>query len=153
VSAATEEITAVILRYGSAVDGRDRQGVLACFTDDVHLSFFDGAVVADGLDAAGQFFDFDRPAALPGVEAILDSTHVWQVGSIALDVDATVSTATATTACVAYLLATAGTETVLVTRGLRYEDGLRLDGGRWRIARRRHIPLWETRCPAESLRR
>lgn len=100
---AQQSITAVILRYGSALDARDRLGVLSCFTDDVHLSFFDGAVTAHGRAEAEAFFDFG----------------------------------------------TTDEQTVLVTRGLRYEDRLRGDAAGWRITHRRHVPLWKTRTPAE----
>ena len=43
-------VRAVLLRYGSALDDRDAEGVLACFTDDVRLEYFNGEMVTVGID-------------------------------------------------------------------------------------------------------
>lgn len=143
--AARREIVEAILRYGTALDARDLDGLVACFTDDVHLEYFDGAVVVDGAAAVRAFFDFDRGGGLPGLDAIVRTTHLWHVGEVTVEGDR----ASASTSCVAHLLGTTGGQAVLVTRGLRYVDRLRRTPGGWRIDHRRHLPDWETRAPAE----
>lgn len=137
-------ITEVICRYGSALDARDSAGVVACFTDDVRLEYFNATVVANGLEQARAFFKFDGGGGLPGLDAIVSTTHLWSVGSIELRGD----DASVSTSCIAYLLGTVDGEGVLVTRGLRYLDEVRRSGDGWLISHRRHIPEWEARCPA-----
>ena len=139
-------VRAVLLRYGSALDDRDAEGVLACFTDDVRLEYFNGEMVTDGIDAARGFFSFDGRAGLPGLDRIARTTHLWNVMHVEIDGD----TAHSTTACIAHLLGVVGEDAVLVTRGLRYVDDLRRAAGGWRISHRRHQPEWETRTPAVS---
>jgi hypothetical protein len=145
--AAIEE---VIRCYGAALDARDADGILACFTPDVRLEYFDGAAVATGMEEARAFFRFDGGTSapgLPGVDAIVSTTHLWDVGAIVVEEDR----ASAASSCVAYLLATSDGEGVLVTRGLRYHDELRRSEVGWRIQHRRHVPLWETRTAASPL--
>ena len=139
-------ITEVIFRYGAALDDRDTDALMSCFTDDVRLEYFDGAVVMDGIDEARAFFRFDGRGGLPGLDATVRTTHVWNVGAIAVAGD----DASASTSCVAYVLGTTGGEGVLVTRGLRYVDALRNLRSGWRIRHRRHLADWETRTPATS---
>ena len=138
-------IAEVIHRYGVALDARDAEGVLACFTDDVCLEYFNGAVVANGVDEARKFFRFDGSgSALPGLDSILSTTHLWNVGAI----DGVGDQVTVSTSCIAYLLGLADGQGVLVTRGLRYVDDLRRSSSGWQISHRRHLPDWEARTPA-----
>jgi ketosteroid isomerase-like protein len=137
-------IREVILRYGAALDARDAEGVLSCFTDDVCLEYFNGQVVKNGIEAAGAFFRFDGAGGLPGLDRVVATTHLWSIGAIDVEGDR----ATCCTSCVAYLVGTAGGDGVLVTRGLRYVDELQRSPSGWRIRHRRHHPDWETRTPA-----
>jgi hypothetical protein len=139
-------IVELIQRYGAAFDGRDADGVLACFTDGVFLEYFDGAVVCHGIEQARAFFRFEGPSMLPGLDSVLSSTHLWNVGDIDLHPDG--QGATVSTSCIAYVLGVVNGEGVLLTRGLRYVDDVQRAAPGWAIAHRRHIPDWETRAPA-----
>src|SRR5690606_33600794 len=110
------------------------------------LEYFNGTVVCDGLDAAKDFFRLDGRGGLPGLDAMVSTIHVWNVGAI--DVDG--GSASANTACIAYVLGSAGGDGVLVTRGLLYRDDFRRTDVGWRISSRRHLEQWETRAPATS---
>jgi ketosteroid isomerase-like protein len=144
-----DDIRAVLAAYGAALDRRDTEGIVACFTLDVRLEYFHGDVVTEGIDAARGFFGFERPAPVPGIDEVVALTHVWNIGAIAIDAGA----AHASTDCIAHLLGRSGDEHVLLTRGLRYEDDLRRTADGWRISVRRHLPQWETRSPATRLSR
>jgi ketosteroid isomerase-like protein len=140
-------IERVIRRYGSALDGRDIDGIVACFTNDAVLEYFGGDVVVEGTAAIRAFFDFGRRGGLPGLDAIVSSTHLWQVEDIVFDPSH--RRAEVRTACVAHLLGRVGDDGVLVVRGITYLDELVHDD-RWHIRRRQHLPRWESRMPATS---
>jgi hypothetical protein len=111
------------------------------------LEYFNGAVVSDGIENARGFFKFsDGKSGLPGLDAILRTTHIWNVRSVAVYGD----TARTETSCIAHLLGKVGSDGVLVTRGITYVDDFRRQDSGWRISHRRHQPEWETRVPATS---
>src|SRR5437867_4075910 len=92
-----QQITDLIYRYAHLVDARDIDGVVACFTEDVHAEYNHGAVVVNGRDAFRRWFReaLTGPVLGPGSA----STHVMSNVLIDLDGD----TAHVETSAVAYL--------------------------------------------------
>lgn len=134
-----EAILDVVARYAHTVDGRDVEGVVACFTTDGRMDFEGGQTSGAGHDGLRAAFTegFAQPALAPPAV----STHLMANTLVAIDGD----TATAETQGVAYLASPAsGT---VRTRGLRYSDSLRRDGDDWRIVHRVHRSIWETEAP------
>ena len=137
------ELIDLVSRYAAAVDRRDIEQVVACFTDDAHVEFDGGAEVVDGRPALEAFFEaaFRRPRM--GTTGA--STHL--MSNVLVDVDGDL--AHAETQAVAYL-ASDSRQTVIV-RGLRYSDDcVRGDDG-WRVRRRVHRALWQAEIPGAPL--
>ncbi|MCD4533001.1 nuclear transport factor 2 family protein [Nocardioides sp. cx-169] len=146
-----QAIADLVERYAVCFDARDTDGVIGCFTDDVHLDYLDGRKIADGIEEVrATMFQFaDVP--LPGVDRILHSHHTMRVDRLQTD-PAIGDQATSLTSCLAHLLVQDGERTALLTRAVEYDDGHRRTAGGWRIARRRHRQIWEARQPATYLR-
>lgn len=141
------DIDDVIQRYGTCFDLRDREGVLACFTDDVHLDYLDGLKIVDGAEqVAREMFHFGS-VPLPGVDRILHSDHAMRLCSLAEADDGEVASVTL---CVAHLVVEGAGETRLLTRGIRYDDVHRKTSAGWRISSRRHSQLWESAAAARA---
>ncbi len=141
-------IEAVIRQYGRAVDTRNVEAVVDCFTPDAQLEYFGGTITLSGRDEIRGFFDFSRSDGLPGFDTIVSTTHIWQIDEIEFGL--VVGHARASTTCIAYLLGVTDGHIVLATRGIRYIDGIDKHEHCWRISARRHEPLWETRLAATS---
>ena len=133
---ARDEILDVIATYAQAVDDRDIERIVGCFTTDGRIEFEGGKLTGVGHDGIRQAFEtaFTRPALTPP-EA---STHLMANTLVTVEGDA----ARAETQAVAFLAS--GALGTVTTRGLRYSDGLRRDAGGWRIAHRVHRSLWQT---------
>ena len=134
-----DAIASLIARYAHAVDERDLDAVVACFTDDGRIDFEGGAESARGSDGIREAFAdaLGRPVmGRPG-----RSTHLMANTEIVLEG----VRACAVTHGVAYL-ASEERPTVLI-RGLVYRDALRREGDRWRIAHRIHRSLWQAEAP------
>ena len=131
-----EAILDVIARYAQAVDDRDIEGIVGCFTPDGRIEFEGGQLTGEGHDGIRQAFEtaFTRPALAPPAA----STHLMANTLVTIEGD----TARAETQAVAFLAS--GALGTVTTRGLRYSDGLRRDAGGWRIAHRVHRSLWQT---------
>jgi ketosteroid isomerase-like protein len=130
----------IIERYFFAVDAKDRNALINCFSADAEASYHwmtpeqktivGGAAVAEDVYAACSRFT--------------SSTH-----SIAnLIVDVTGEGAEANTFAIAHVIR----DTSLVVRGLRYQDKLVRTTQGWRIAWRKHTPMWQTEATVQSPR-
>jgi uncharacterized protein (TIGR02246 family) len=136
-----DEILDVVARYAHAVDARELDGILRCFTPDGRIDFEGGASGGEGHE--GIRAAFEQAFVRPELARPATSTHLMANTLISVDGDR----AHAETQAVAFL-ASPATGTV-TTRGLRYSDDLRRDGGVWRIAHRVHRSIWQTSAPGE----
>ena len=130
----------LVSTYAHAVDDRDIERIVGCFTDDTHVEYGGGRQVVDGRDALRSFFG---GALTEGA-----STHV--MSNVLVEIAADGDHAHAETQAVAFH-AHAGRETVVI-RGLRYSDDCVRTTDGWRIACRVHRPLWECTAPATAVR-
>jgi ketosteroid isomerase-like protein len=125
-------VRSVIERYFNAIDRRDYALLATCFTQDVDFEFNLGTRIAiQGREAL-----IARMSAIPRPAA---SSHA--LSNTAIDIDADGATAV-TFAVVHVILGQIDGGKVLV-RGIRYDDRLVREDGGWRIASRRHNPLWQ----------
>lgn len=146
------EIRAVIDAYALHYDLKDQEGVLRCFTDDVHLDYLNGLKVLDGIAAVrASMFRFGA-VPLPGVTEILHSRHQMRLERLtehaAID---GVTSAMSRTSCIAHLLVAGDEGHSLLIREIRYDDLHRKTDAGWRISSRTHVGLWESRQPASRL--
>jgi uncharacterized protein (TIGR02246 family) len=129
----------LIARYAQAVDDRDVDRLVACFSPDATLEQNGGANAVQGRAAITNYFTdafANRPALAGGA-----STHLLGNVLVTIDGDAA-SIETQAIAC----LAAPGRETVTL-RGLRYSDRCVRSGGAWTIQRRAHRALWQCEAP------
>lgn len=137
-------ITELQYRYARAVDGRDIDGILACFVEDARVAFNGGEVVTDGAPQLRGFFEDAFRGELLGADGT--STHLMGNVIVTLDGDA----ASCETQAVAYLASVARPD--VVVRGLVYRDDCaRGDDGRWRIRHRVHTAVWQGAMPWQPL--
>lgn len=151
-------ITELVEQYGIAFDTRDRELILACFTDDVHLNYLNGQKVVRGLaDVRDQMFRFDPGEAQPlaGIGRIVHSDHRFRLDWLRAAGPATetedvtgIGDVAGQVSGIAHLLTERDGQASLAIRGIRYTDRYtRTDAG-WRIAERRHEQLWQANAPA-----
>jgi hypothetical protein len=132
-------INELIARYAYAVDGRDDDGVAACFTDDAQASFA-GVPTGRGGRAIAQFL-----AESMGGERRPLTTHRFTNVIVDLRGDE----ADVESSGVVY--AVRGEPERLRVRGLTYRDRvIRTEDG-WRIRRRIHNVSWEAAADAVPL--
>lgn len=127
------DVRDVISSYAHAVDDRDVDRIVACFTAQAHVEFDGGSQVVEGRETLRSFFG--------GALSQGTSTHVMSDVLVEVDGDR----AHAETQAVAFH-AHAGHEAVTI-RGLRYSDDVVRTADGWRIARRVHRSLWECTAP------
>lgn len=132
-------IYALLVDYADAIDKRDLERVGECF--DLEASArYSGIEVGPGRDQIVAFLAEHLTS--------IRSTHFVGNVQIALTSGGTAETDS-------FVLAThavdEGGQIVLRQRGLRYRDTLISTGGRWRISRREHIPVWAGEVPGELL--
>ena len=128
------DITQLMYRYADAMDRRDIDGVLRCFTENAETSWHDGVVRADGADELRRFLKNAFSDDVLG--AARPSSHLMANVMIDLDGDRAVVETTAL-ACV-----TNRPDTVTV-RGVHYSDVCERTADGWRIRVRRHRADWE----------
>lgn len=131
-------IRSAIERYFFALDLRDREVLAACFADDVEVRYHTGT--------AGEF---TQRGAATVVDYLIGNAGNYRSRTHSLancHVVVRGDRAEATTNAVATLVR----DGVIAVRGLRYVDDFARIDGAWRIARRRHQPLWQyDATPAE----
>lgn len=124
-------IRAVIDLYFYGLDARDQAALTACFTPDARVRYQIGTALEftrEGNEVIGKHFytsSMTRDV----------TTHMGASVVIAIDGDR----ARAVTNAMANVVQ----GDAILVRGLRYEDDLVRHGGSWRIAERRHYPLWQ----------
>ena len=129
-----DDILDLVARYAHAVDDRDLDGIVGCFTPDGRIDFEGGR--SGGQDHDGIRAAYEKAFTAPHLAPPACSTHLMANTLVDIDGD----TAHAETHGVAFL---AG-DGAVVTRGLRYSDDLRRTADGWRIAHRVHRSIWQT---------
>ena len=125
-------IRGVLERYFNAIDRRDWDLLGACFTEDVAFELNLETVIR----LRGRQALIDRMSSMPKPFA---SIHTLASTSILVEGDE----ATAVTFGTAQAVLDRVDGGKVLVRGLRYDDRLRRVDGAWRIAERRHLPLWQ----------
>ncbi|HLG87295.1 MAG TPA: nuclear transport factor 2 family protein [Alphaproteobacteria bacterium] len=125
-------IRGVIERYFNAVDRRDWELLAACFTEDVAFEFNLDTVI----EVRGRTALVERMSGMPKPAA---SNHALSSTSILVEGDE----ATAVTFATASVVLDRIDGGRVLVRGLRYDDKLKRVDGAWRIAERRHLPVWQ----------
>ncbi len=129
----------VLHRYAFGLDTRDFDMQRACFAEDVEAEY-GGHRLPRGVDS---ILALNRGAG--GFVSTMHHSGTTVILSLAGDAAETEHYA------VAYLLSReADGRHVLTTRGVRYSDAFRREGGGWRICRRRHNVLWATTAEATA---
>jgi ketosteroid isomerase-like protein len=124
-------IRTVIERYFNAIDRRDYDLLATCFTPDVAFELN----LATKIDLHGR----DAVVAwMKGTPKPFASSHALSNTSILVDGEE----AHSTTFAVVHVVMEVDGGRVMV-RGIRYDDRLVREGEVWRIAQRRHDPLWQ----------
>ena len=136
-----EQILDVIATYAHAVDNRDIDGIVGCFTADGRIDFEGGQTSGEG--EAGIRKAFEGAFTAPTLAAPATSTHLMANTLITIDGDE----AHAETQAVAFLAS--GSLGTVTTRGLRYSDDLRKAADGWRITHRIHRSIWQTESRGE----
>ncbi len=125
-------IREVLETYFHGLDARREDLIAACFTDDAvatHHSGSDSEFTLAGAAEIARYFC--------GLMRTFKASH-HAAGSHLIRVDG--DTASVETFATAHVVAT---NDLVRVRGLRYVDALVRVGGRWRIHRRTHIPIWQ----------
>ena len=141
-----EEIRALVTSYFVAQDGRERDRVLALFTDDARLGMH-GVPVAEGRDAITQYFGSAAAIDELGIAASEIRSAFHHMGTHSVDLRG--DEASGTTYAVAYLALDRGHTHELMVRGLRYLDRFAAFDGEWLIVERRHNLDWMYTKPAD----
>lgn len=133
------EIRDIAERYFWALDRRDWDALESCFVPTARYDLFGGKVT---MNSAAEVV-----ARLKGVARYEATHHAWSNGQIEVDGAAGSGVIHAVAYCV--LPEVEGRQ--VRVRGLRYEDRYARDeAGRWRIAARLHVPVWQFEAQAVS---
>jgi len=132
------EIEEVVNRYFYAVDVRDVELIVSCFTPDVTLRYMGGKLVMQGHAEAAAYFAEKRGFATIGIE-VTGSTH--DLGNLYTEFTGE-DQASTTSFAVAFLRGTYQGKDVLMQRGITYTDRFVRHEGRWLIRERLHAPGW-----------
>ena len=134
------DLTQLLYRYAAAMDGRDIEGVLACFTANAETSWHGGSRIVNGDRALREFFEHAFSDEVLGRDR--PSNHFMSNVLIAALDSGRAEIETTALACLTYR---AG---LVVVRGLHYSDVCLRDPSRgWLIARRAHRCDWEFEAP------
>ena len=134
------DLTQLLFRYAEAMDRRDIEGVLACFTADAETSWHGGSTIINGHRALREFLEHAFSDAVLGRNR--PSHHLMSnVLITALD-SGRAEVETTALACLTHR------DGFVVVRGLHYSDVCLHDpSSGWRIARRAHRCDWEFDAP------
>ena len=124
-------IRAVLEDYYAAVDLRDREFLIACFTEDATATYQCGT--PDENTTHGSVVIADTLLGIAG--KMVNSTH--GVSNMTIRIDGTSARSTT------FSVIQANTGEKIIERGLRYDDELVRLGNVWKIAVRRHRALWQ----------
>jgi ketosteroid isomerase-like protein len=137
------ELIGLVSRYAAAIDARDIDGIVACFTDDARLELEGGAEMAEGPAALAELFTRAFQSPLLGSSGT--STHLMANVIVTLDGDRAHVEAQG----VAHLASRE--RTTVVVRGLRYTDDCVRERDRWLFRKRVHRALWQAELPGGPL--
>ncbi len=132
-------IRAVLGNYFSAIDQRDLAFLLTCFTEDAEAIY--NAGTPDARPSQGGA----KMCGMLVKRAALFASSNHSVSNITIRIEG--DRAASTTFAVVH--ANGGDH--IVVRGLRYDDELVKQGEAWKIATRRHSPLWQHEVPASGI--
>lgn len=134
------DLTQLLYRYAAAMDRRDIEGVLACFTADAETTWHGGSTIAKGDRALREFLEHAFSDAVLGRDR--PSHHFMSNVLIAALDSGRAEIETTALACLTYR------DGLVVVRGLHYSDVCLRDPSRgWLIARRAHRCDWEFDAP------
>ena len=136
-----QQLLDLVAAYAHAVDRRDLDGLLACFTPDAQLTFVSTGAVLVGHDEIRQFFDEGFSGMMsPATSA---STHVM-TNTLVTFADSGDEASVETTA-VSYFATDARPD--VGVRGLTYSDRCVRSADGWRFQERTHALHWEAAMP------
>jgi len=126
------DIREIVGQYFAALDLRDPKLMAGCFSEDT---------VYKALDGEGGVYNgiADTVAVLMGVKVFTATNHKASNVTINLKGDS----ADVVTFAIAHCLIGPIDSARILIRGLRYVDKFKRTPAGWRIAHRRHIPLWQ----------
>lgn len=131
------EIREVAERYFWALDRRDWAALESCFAPDVRYSLYGGKIEMRSAQ--------EVVTRLKGIVRYESTHHAWCNGLIEVDGPRATGVIQATAYCILPEAEGHGAR----VRGLRYEDSYdRNATGQWRIASRRHVPVWQFEAQA-----
>jgi len=131
-----DAISRLIIQYAEAVDRRDADLLITCFTDDAEASFGGIGVPGRGGKAVAAFLG--SVAGTPQQTGIpMKTSHLFNNVVITLDGDEADVRSTAS------VYSVRGEPEQVHIRGITYHDRVRRTADGWRIARRVHVPHWE----------
>jgi 3-phenylpropionate/cinnamic acid dioxygenase small subunit len=128
-------INDLIIRYAEAVDNRDNDALISCFTDDAEATFAGVAVPGRGGTAVVAFLNSlgdEGPPAMP-----IKTSHLFTNVVIRLEGDE------ADARCRASVYSVRGEPEEIRVRGVSYRDRMRRTPDGWRISNRTHSVAWE----------
>ena len=136
------DITQLLYRYADAMDRRDVDAVLGCFTDDAETSWHGGVVRADGADQLRRFLENAFSDDVLG-STEKPSSHL--MANVMIDLDGNRATVETTAlACVT------NRPDMVTVRGIHYSDVCERRADGWRIRTRRHRADWEFSAPGQT---
>jgi len=129
------EIKDIVHRFVTEADKRSAEGMVNCVSDDVVVSFNDGAIVIEGAEKLREYLigQFAEDGTL---NPHTRGTHAMSNTVITLNGDS----ATAETSGITCLATPAG---MVHIRGVFYRDKFARIDGKWRLADRRHSCGWQ----------
>jgi ketosteroid isomerase-like protein len=142
--AARLDVTDLIFRYGQAVDDRDLEAVVRCFSTDVQAFYNSGAFVMEGIETVRSFFAHQFTEE--GIGPNNPTTHAMTNVIVEVTGERTHVETTA-------LITLTKPEGIIVTRGVHYSDDCVKVEGRWVIRRRVHRPDWQMETPGKGFPR
>lgn len=126
----------LIVRYAEAVDSRDDDALVSCFTDDAEASFA-GVTVPGRGGAAIVAFLGSLGGGAPRTGPPMITSHLFMNVVIDLHGDE------ADVRSSASVYSVRGDPEQVRVRGITYHDRVRRTAKGWRIAKRVHAPRWE----------
>jgi hypothetical protein len=141
---AEADLRQLLQRYAAGTMEGDRELVLSCFVEDLHLDY--GFTVIEGRTALREFLTGAKRPELPvqGLSAAITRTQLISTTVVSLHETTAELVSTG-------LSAHGGVrdgEKYVVVRSLRYHDRCVLEDGVWLISHRRYTPQWAFEAPA-----
>jgi len=136
-----QQLLDLVSRYAQAVDRRDLDGLLDCFTPDARLTFVSTGAVLVGHDAIRQFFS----EGFSGLMAPATSASTHLMTNTLVTFAESGDEASMETTAVSYFATETRAE--VGVRGLTYSDRCVRSAGGWKFQERTHALHWEAAMP------